>query len=157
MDQVLLKLWACVGLFYVLSKILLFTPVQAHLGINMITESLSLAEVFALLLCPNCSHVQMLLSKMVHQNGENIFLFSTRAFVCVIVAVFFFPGGRIFWEPKTFCRWTISLICRMICMTRPCYIPVDIWKGRLVYKTASCLEGEDSSFLQLPPNEEHNG
>jgi len=56
MDQVLLKLWARVGLFCELSKILFFTPVEAYLGINMVTESPNLAEVFALLLCLNCSH-----------------------------------------------------------------------------------------------------
>lgn len=36
------------------------------------------------------------------------------------------------------------------------YIPVDVRKGRLVYKTASCLEGECSSFLQMTPKEVHN-
>lgn len=74
MDQVLVQLWAHVGLFCELSKSL-FTPVQAYFGINMLMESPSLAEVFALLLWLNCSHVQILLTKVVHQNGGNVFYF----------------------------------------------------------------------------------
>lgn len=62
------------GLCCELSKILLFTAFQACLGINMITECPSLAEVFALLLCLNHNHVQILLSKMVHQNREKCIL-----------------------------------------------------------------------------------
>lgn len=30
-------------------------------------------------------------------------------------------------------------------------IPVDVQKGRLVYRTASCLQGDSSSFLELTP------
>lgn len=86
MDQVLLKFWAQAGLCCELSKILLFTVVQACLGINIITECPSLAEVFALLLCLNHNHVQILLSKMVHQNRK--MLFCTRALACVTAVVF---------------------------------------------------------------------
>lgn len=40
-------------------------------------------------------------------------------------------------------------------IARPFYIPVGVQKGRLVYRTASCLE-EYSSFLQMTQNKDHN-
>lgn len=90
-DRVLLKFWAHAGLCCELSKIPLFTAVQAYFGISIIPECPSLAEVFALLLCLNHNHVQILLSKMVHQNRENFIL---RWSFCLCNCCGLFPRGR---------------------------------------------------------------
>lgn len=35
-------------------------------------------------------------------------------------------------------------------------VPVDVQKGRLVYKAASCLPGGSSSFLEVTPGQGHS-
>lgn len=87
------------------------------------------AELPALLLCLSCSCVQILFSKWFIR-VEKTLLFSTGAFVGVAAAVLF-PGGRGLWEALALYRWAISLICRMICTTRPRCVPLDAWEGRL--------------------------